>query len=152
MNKVCGCNGCISFFGRDLGGEMLKSPEILTNERKYDRQGAKVCGIFSNFALGLLYLKNTVCHKIGKIAESYQSKTPKQEKRMMQSMLLVFFRKDKGECYTREYGTLSAYFFDWRQERPFRNLISPDTRRRRLYFLSLRLFYGDWRCLIGRCK
>lgn len=100
MNKVCGCNGCISFFGRDLGSKMLKSPEILTNERKYDRQGAKVCGIFSNFALGLLYLKNTVCHKIGKIAESYQSKTPKQEKRMMQSMLLVFFRKDKGECYT----------------------------------------------------
>lgn len=70
----------------------------------------EIAEIFVTLHLGSRILKNAVDHKIGKIAESYQSKTPKQEKRMMQSKLLVFFRKDKGECYTREYGTLSAFF------------------------------------------
>lgn len=33
---------------------------------------------------------------------------------MMQSKLLVFFRKDKGECRTYKYGTLSTFSSrDW---------------------------------------
>lgn len=41
---------------------------------------------------------------------------------MMQSKLLVFFRKDKGECCTLQYGTLSAYFFRCKKGASFRHL------------------------------
>lgn len=57
---------------------MLKSTEILNYERKYDPTRSLRLQIFCNFAFGQSYPKNAVDHKIGKIAESYQSKTPKQ--------------------------------------------------------------------------
>lgn len=43
------------------------------------RQGAKIAEIFVTLQRLTVSLKDMVSHKIGKIAESYQSKTPKKE-------------------------------------------------------------------------